>query len=184
MIRLRPEQAKNKHGRSVPITGALVDIIKRRREARKIASKGTTQLCKLVFHREGRAIIEFRKRRASACKKAGCAGSIFHDLRRSAVSAMIQARVPRLVAMQISAHRTASMFHRYGIAVKINSGRHGGNGCVSRRATTEASAAIERRADVQAASLVLIRCARAHPTLLYARSRHALAVLASGNSAM
>jgi hypothetical protein len=31
---------------------------------------------------------------------------------------MIQARVPQLIAMQISGHKTTSMFHRYGIKVE------------------------------------------------------------------
>jgi hypothetical protein len=31
---------------------------------------------------------------------------------------MIQAKVPQLVAMQLSGHRTTSMFRRYGIMVE------------------------------------------------------------------
>jgi len=109
VIRLRPEQAKNGHGRSVPVVGELRGIIARRRAARQLEATS------LVFHREGRAVFEFRKAWASACRKAGCAGLLFHDLRRSAVSAMVAAHVPQLVAMGISGHRTASMFGRYCI---------------------------------------------------------------------
>ena len=118
MIRLRPEQAKNKTGRSVPITGALVDVIKRRREARKMEVNGTTELARLVFHRDGRAVTEFRKSWATACRKASVPNLLFHDLRRSAVTAMVQAHVPQLIAMQISGHKTASMFKRYSISVE------------------------------------------------------------------
>jgi integrase len=114
-IRLKADQSKNRHARLVPITGPLVEIIEHRRRARQIDVNGTTQLCSLVFHREGRAIMEFRKAWASACRKAGVPSLLFHDLRRSAVTSMIHAHVPQLVAMQISGHRTVSMFQRYGI---------------------------------------------------------------------
>jgi len=40
------------------------------------------------------------------------------SIRRSAVTAMVQTHVPQLIAMQISGHKTASMFHRYGIVVE------------------------------------------------------------------
>jgi integrase len=117
MIRLRPEQAKNKNGRSVPVTGELVDVIGRRRGARQLKVGGTTEIVNLVFHRHGAPIREFRKAWKRACLKANVPGLLFHDLRRSAVTAMIQAKVPQLVAMQLSGHRTNSMF-RYGIMVE------------------------------------------------------------------
>jgi integrase len=119
MIRLRPDQAKNKTGRSVPVTGKLVEIIKRRREARTFEANGITQISHLVFHRgDGNPVFEFRKSWKSACKKAGRSGLLFHDLRRSAVTAMVQARVPQLIAMAISGHKTASVFKRYAISVE------------------------------------------------------------------
>lgn len=118
MIRLRPEQAKNGHGRSVPITGELTPIIERRRAARTIQVDGTTQLTNLVFHRDGEPVMEFRKAWATACKKAGVPNLLFHDLRRSAVTAMVQAKIPLLVARQISGHKTDSMFARYNICVE------------------------------------------------------------------
>jgi integrase len=112
VIRLRGENAKNGEARQVVIAGELSAVIERRKQAR-IASGVLTSL---VFHREGVPVAEFRKSWATACKKAGLAGRLFHDLRRSGVRNLIRAGVPQNVAMKISGHKTASMFRRYDIA--------------------------------------------------------------------
>jgi integrase len=109
-IHLRPENSKNREGRSIPIAGELVALLERRRKARVIGDR----LSEWVFHRDGRRILEFRKSWAAACKRAGCS-KLFHDLRRSAVRDMIRSGVPQSVAMDISGHKTVSMFKRYNI---------------------------------------------------------------------
>jgi integrase len=93
----------------------LAEVIKRRRAARTIEKDGTTTLGQYIFHRDGQRLGDFRKSWAAATKAAGLPGLLFHDLRRSAVSHMVHAGVPQLVAMSISGHRTASMFARYAI---------------------------------------------------------------------
>jgi integrase len=42
-------------------------------------------------------------------------GRIFHDFRRSAARDMIRAGVAQRIAMDITGHRTMSMFQRYNI---------------------------------------------------------------------
>jgi integrase len=47
-------------------------------------------------------------------------GRIFHDLRRSAARNMLTAGVPQAVAMQITGHKTDSMFRRYAIVTQTD----------------------------------------------------------------
>ncbi len=90
---------------------------------------GETFLSPLVFHRptrrgrnfgdkfyEGEPIKDFEKSWKTACENAKLPGKLFHDLRRSAARNMRRAGVTEQVAMQITGHKTPSMFRRYSIS--------------------------------------------------------------------
>jgi integrase len=100
----------------IPLEGKLRDLVERRWVAREYADKDdVTRISPFVFHADGQPLGDFRKAWATACKKAGYPGKLFHDLRRTAVRNMIRAGVPQSVAMSVSGHRTISMFLRYDI---------------------------------------------------------------------
>jgi integrase len=109
VARLRPDVSKTREGRVLVLSKPLRDVIERRWHARALG-------CSLVFHRDGLTLEHhFEAPWRRACKAAGLPGRLFHDLRRTAVRNMVRAGIPERVAMQISGHKTRSVFDRYNI---------------------------------------------------------------------
>jgi integrase len=145
VLTLLAEDAKDgKYDRTIPVgEGELKKVMDQRKDARSIKTDGgAIGLSKYIFHRgDGQPVGEFRKAWKTACIAAGVgkmvcpkcesegvekrcpkckaprkyAGRIFHDTRRSAVRDLVRAGVPQKTAMEISGHRTDSVFHRYNI---------------------------------------------------------------------
>jgi len=105
---------KNKDARKFPFTDELREVLKQQWENRE-ALKKRGIICPCVFHRNGKKVGDFRKSWNEACKKAGLAGRIPHDFRRTAVRNLVRAGVPDTVAMRLTGHKTRSVFDRYDI---------------------------------------------------------------------
>jgi integrase len=108
VIRLRPDMSKTREGRVLVLSEPLREVIERRWRGRAVGVP-------LVFHRDGRSLDHFKDVWRRACNAAGMPRKLFHDLRRTAVRNMVRAGIPERVAMQVSGHKTRSIFDRYNI---------------------------------------------------------------------
>jgi integrase len=120
-IRLDPGTTKNGEGRLFPMTAELRVLLEEQDRQRK----ATGQIVPWVFFRivakgggrekQPKPIKTFTKAWKNACRLAGCPGRIPHDFRRTAVRNLVRAGVPERVTMQMTGHKTPSVFARYNI---------------------------------------------------------------------
>ena len=114
-IYLRGVKSKNGKPYFVPILGELVELMKRHEQARSVETPKGIVLSNFVFHRNGEPILEFRKAWATACKKAGCPGTLVHDMRRSAARNLIRSGVDKDTVKMVGGWKTDSMLSRYNV---------------------------------------------------------------------
>ncbi len=114
-VRLDPGTTKNSEGRVFLMTAELRALLEAQWEVTRALRHEHGKICPWVFHRDGKPIRSLRKAWQAACIKAGCPGRIPHDLRRTAVRNMVRAGILERVAMQMTGHKTRSVFERYNI---------------------------------------------------------------------
>lgn len=114
-VRLDPGTTKNGDGRTFPMTRELRSLLEEQRVTTDRLQRHADKVCPHVFHRNGRPVRTFRVVFARACREAGCPGRLVHDLRRTAVRNLVRAGIPERVAMQMTGHKTRSVFERYNI---------------------------------------------------------------------
>lgn len=144
VIRLNAGETKNDEGREIPITAALDAILREQHAKRpagcdlvcfRINRKGKAvpvgdmrkvwynRCCQLglgkmveATDRSGATLFNPPRYPKSKPKaKMIYEGLIFHDLRRTGVRNLVRAGVPERVAMEITGHKTRSVFERYNI---------------------------------------------------------------------
>ncbi len=111
-VRLAPSDTKNKTARMIYLDDDLRCLIEAQWHKR-----ADGRLQPFVFLNAGGTgrIGRFSKSWKTACRDAGIGKRHFHDLRRTAVRNMVRSGIPEVVAMQISGHKTRSVFDRYNI---------------------------------------------------------------------
>lgn len=107
-VRLRIENSKNKEARILPLTGRLSELFHEQHKERRLD-------CPHVFHHKGQKVGDFKKAWKTACKESKLPGTLVHDLRRTAARNLSRAGVREEVAMEITGHKTRSMYRRYRI---------------------------------------------------------------------
>jgi integrase len=107
-IRLTAAQTKGKKARTLPIYGDMENWLCSQQERR-------APNCPWVFYWHGRPVGAHLDGWREACARAGVPGLLFHDLRRSAVRNMKRAGNSDKAIMEISGHKTRSVFDRYDI---------------------------------------------------------------------
>jgi integrase len=108
LIRLAAGQTKAKKPRCLPIYGDMGRWLKFQQEQQPAG-------CPWVFNSRTMPVGAHLEGWADACERAGLPGLLFHDLRRSAIRNMKRAGIQDVVAMEISGHKTRSVFDRYNI---------------------------------------------------------------------
>jgi integrase len=99
---------KNGKPRYLPILGDMKAEL-------DMALSATDRNCPFLIQHEGRPVFGWEKAWATACKAARIPQALFHDLRRTAATNMIEAGWSENEAMEITGHKTRAMFDRYHI---------------------------------------------------------------------
>lgn len=107
-IDLPGRTTKNKTPRYLPIYGDM-------RAELDMALSATSPECPLLVQHEGKPVFDWEKSWRAACNGAKIPGTLFHDLRRTALTNMIEAGFSEKEAMEISGHKTRAVFDRYHI---------------------------------------------------------------------
>jgi integrase len=109
-------ETSNKRGRSFPLTPELREVLTWQLKQTAEVERRSGRIVPWLFHRGGNPIRDFRKAWSLACGRAGVAGKVPDDLRRTAVRNLERAAVSRSAAMVMVGHRSESIYRGIAIA--------------------------------------------------------------------
>jgi len=136
VVRLDPGGSKNEEPREFPFTDELHTLLEEqgRKADALLHERGVVTEHVFFFPEDGREIRDFRKPWRKACAAAGLAKveeigktkmgkpilnitplRIPHDFRRTAIRNLVRAGIHERLAMQMSGHKTRSVFERYNV---------------------------------------------------------------------
>jgi integrase len=98
-IQLPGRTTKNGKARYLPIYGDMAAEL-------DMALSAAEATCFFLVQRDGKPVYDFDKAWATACKAASIPEALFHDLRRTALTNMIEAGLSEKEAMEITGHKT------------------------------------------------------------------------------
>jgi Site-specific recombinase XerD len=112
-ITIRASTTKGGQPDCLPLTGALMELLMKLH----IVREGTGERPKspYIFLYRGMPFQEFSKSWKKSLQACGLPDKLFHDLRRTAATDLIEAGVSEQVAMAVTGHKTRSVFQRYHI---------------------------------------------------------------------
>jgi integrase len=109
LIHLLPGETKNNEGRTVPMAGPVLEMLR----ALRIANPES----EFVFTRNGKPVKDFRSAWNAALKSAGLVagrnGHTFHGTRRAFTTDLMRAGVNMKTAMALTGHKDPGVFRRY-----------------------------------------------------------------------
>ncbi len=119
-LSLDPGSTKNDDARVVVLTPELRSAIAEQLKRLDTFHRASGIITPYLFvHTEGvlrgQRVKDFARAWRTACKAAGIPGRLRHDFRRTAVRGLVNAGVPAPVAMEMTGHKTDSVFRRYHI---------------------------------------------------------------------
>ena len=120
-ITLDAGSTKNKQSRTFPFLQfpELMTVLRVQREAVEQIGKARSLIVPWVFFRVTKTTVlpikSYKTAWARATRAAGFPNRLVHDFRRTGVRSLRLAGVPENVAMQLTGHKTRSVFDRYDI---------------------------------------------------------------------
>lgn len=114
-IRLRPEHSKNGAARVIAMTAALRALLEAQWAVHERFKRKGVITARVFVRGSGQPMKSIQRAWRAACVRCGLPHKLIHDLRRTFARTAVRAGVSEAVAMQLTGHKTRSMFQRYNI---------------------------------------------------------------------